>query len=61
MFLLEGYAARQVVFAVGMNPRNGLKKVLEEKGIRHFVVGDANGVRRIIEATEEGAKAAWEI
>jgi len=51
----------QVVFAVGMNPRDDLKKVLEEKNIRHFVVGDANGVRRIIEATEEGAKAAWDI
>ena len=51
----------QVVFAVGMNPRDDLKKILEEKGIRHFVVGDAKGVRRIIEATEEGAKAAWDI
>jgi 2,4-dienoyl-CoA reductase-like NADH-dependent reductase (Old Yellow Enzyme family)/thioredoxin reductase len=51
----------QVVLAVGMKPRDGLKKYLESSGIRHFVVGDALAVRRIMEATEEGAKAAWEL
>ncbi len=51
----------QVVFAVGMKPRDDLKKVLDGRGVRHFVVGDAREVRRIIEATEEGAKAAWDI
>jgi NADPH-dependent 2,4-dienoyl-CoA reductase/sulfur reductase-like enzyme len=51
----------QVIVAVGMKPRDGLKDDLQANGIRHFVVGDANRVRRIIEATEEGAKAAWEI
>ena len=51
----------QVVMAVGLKPVEGLKKFLEGKGIRHFVVGDAVSPRRIIEATEEGAKAAWNL
>lgn len=51
----------QVVMAVGMKPRNQLKAFLEQKDIRHFVIGDALKVRRIMEATEEGAKAAWEL
>lgn len=51
----------QVVIAVGMRPHDGLKKTLEERGIRHHIVGDASEVRRIIEATEEGARAAWDI
>lgn len=51
----------QVVFAVGMKPRDDLKSYLQSNGIRHFVIGDALSVRRIMEATEEGAKAAWEL
>jgi 2,4-dienoyl-CoA reductase-like NADH-dependent reductase (Old Yellow Enzyme family)/thioredoxin reductase len=51
----------QVVLAAGMEPRMELKEKLEQKGIRHFIVGDAVQVGRIIEATEGGAKAAWEI
>jgi thioredoxin reductase len=51
----------QVVIAVGLEPREGLRKVLEEECIRHFVVGDASSPRRIIETTEEGARAAWSI
>jgi len=51
----------QVVVAVGLRPVTSLKKFLEEKGVRHFVVGDAVSPRRIIEATEEGAKAAWSL
>jgi 2,4-dienoyl-CoA reductase-like NADH-dependent reductase (Old Yellow Enzyme family)/thioredoxin reductase len=51
----------QVIIAVGVTPRNTLKDMLAEKGIRHFIVGDAAAPRRIIEATTEGAKAAWEI
>ena len=57
--VLEGID--QVVLAVGMQPRTELKETLQNKGIRHFVVGDTVQVRRIIEATEEGAKAAWDI
>jgi len=53
--------ADQVVIAVGTKPRDELKKALEEKKIRHFVVGDASQPRRIIEATEEGARAAWDM
>jgi len=51
----------QVVLAVGMKPRDDLKKTLEKRGIRHYIVGDASQARRIIEATEEGARAAWDI
>jgi len=51
----------QLVLAVGMKPRNTLKPFLKEKKIQHYVVGDAQEVRRIIEATDEGAKAAWGI
>ena len=51
----------QVIIAVGVTPRNTLKDMLVKKGIRHFIVGDAVAPRRIIEATTEGAKAAWDI
>jgi 2,4-dienoyl-CoA reductase-like NADH-dependent reductase (Old Yellow Enzyme family)/thioredoxin reductase len=51
----------QVIVAVGVTPRQELKQILERKGIRHFVVGDASQPRRIIEATTEGAQAAWQI
>lgn len=51
----------QVVIAIGMRPREDLKNTLRERGIRHYIVGDALEVRRIMEATEEGARAAWEI
>ncbi|HCX02039.1 MAG TPA: hypothetical protein DHO02_06570, partial [Syntrophaceae bacterium] len=51
----------QVIVAIGVTPRTALKDMLAKKGIRHFVVGDAAAPRRIIEATTEGAKAAWEI
>jgi len=51
----------QVIVAVGVTPRNTLKDMLAKKGIRHFIIGDAAAPRRIIEATTEGAKAAWDI
>jgi 2,4-dienoyl-CoA reductase-like NADH-dependent reductase (Old Yellow Enzyme family)/thioredoxin reductase len=51
----------QVILAVGMKPRNGLKESLEKYNIQHIVIGDALEVRRIMEATEEGAKAAWDL
>ena len=51
----------QVIVAIGVTPRNTLKDMLAKKGIRHFIIGDAVAPRRIIEATTEGAKAAWEI
>jgi 2,4-dienoyl-CoA reductase-like NADH-dependent reductase (Old Yellow Enzyme family)/thioredoxin reductase len=51
----------QVVMAVGMKPADGLHSVLEELKIEYQVVGDAVKPRRIIEAVEEGARAAWEI
>jgi 2,4-dienoyl-CoA reductase-like NADH-dependent reductase (Old Yellow Enzyme family)/thioredoxin reductase len=51
----------QVVVAVGLSPRQGLKGFCERLGILHALVGDASAPRRIIEATEEGARAAWGI
>jgi len=51
----------QVVIAVGMTPQTDLEKKIKESGISYSVVGDASQVRRIIEATEEGARAAWNI
>jgi 2,4-dienoyl-CoA reductase-like NADH-dependent reductase (Old Yellow Enzyme family)/thioredoxin reductase len=51
----------QVVLAVGLKPGDGLKAVLEALKIPHVVVGDARRPRRIIEAVEEGARAAWEL
>ncbi|MBI5602396.1 MAG: FAD-dependent oxidoreductase [Deltaproteobacteria bacterium] len=51
----------QVVVAVGVTPRQDLKEMLDRENIRHFIIGDAKEPRRIIEATEEGASAAWAI
>lgn len=57
----ERIAADQVVAAVGTQPFNSLQSSIESKGIACTVVGDAAATRRIIEAVEEGARAAWEI
>jgi len=51
----------QVVIAVGLKPHDGLKEFLQAKKIRHFVIGDALEPRRILEANEEGARAAWNL
>ena len=51
----------QVVLAVGLKPREDLRQALENRGVPHTVVGDAKSVRRIIEAVEEGARAAWKV
>jgi len=51
----------QVIIAIGTRPNAGLADVLKTEGIRHFIIGDAVETRRIMEATEEGARAAWEI
>ena len=53
--------ADQVIIAVGVAPRADLKAFLQRKNIRHFVIGDTKEPRRIIEATSEGAEAAWSI
>ena len=63
-FNLSGEMSRiapvdQVVIAAGMKPVNALQSVLEKLGISYAVVGDARAPRRIIEAIEEGARAAW--
>jgi len=51
----------QVIIAVGLKPHNELKEILQARKIRHFIIGDALQPRRIIEATEEGARAAWSL
>jgi 2,4-dienoyl-CoA reductase-like NADH-dependent reductase (Old Yellow Enzyme family)/thioredoxin reductase len=51
----------QVVLAVGLKPRDELKEALETLKIPYVVVGDARRPRRIFEAVEEGARAAWEL
>jgi len=51
----------QVVVAAGMKPTNNLKGVLENLKIPFAVVGDARSTRRILEAVEEGARAAWDL
>jgi NADPH-dependent 2,4-dienoyl-CoA reductase/sulfur reductase-like enzyme len=51
----------QVVIAVGLKPLDGLKEFLQARKIRHFIIGDALEPRRILEATEEGARAAWNL
>jgi 2,4-dienoyl-CoA reductase-like NADH-dependent reductase (Old Yellow Enzyme family)/thioredoxin reductase len=51
----------QVIIAVGIKPNDELREILKAQKIRHFIIGDALEPRRIIEATEEGARAAWNI
>jgi 2,4-dienoyl-CoA reductase-like NADH-dependent reductase (Old Yellow Enzyme family)/thioredoxin reductase len=51
----------QVLVAVGLKSKEDLKATLKEQAIPHTIVGDARKARRIIEATEEGARAAWEL
>ena len=51
----------QVIIAVGITPRQQFKEMLAKSNVRHFIVGDAIEARRIIEATTEGAQAAWDI
>jgi len=51
----------QVVIAVGLKPYDRLKEILQARKIRHFIIGDALQPRRILEATEEGARAAWSL
>ncbi len=51
----------QVIIAVGLKPRNNLAESWPRQGIRYLIVGDAQQPRRIIEATDEGAKAAWSL
>jgi 2,4-dienoyl-CoA reductase-like NADH-dependent reductase (Old Yellow Enzyme family)/thioredoxin reductase len=51
----------QIILAVGLKSCNDLKEILQTQKIRHFIIGDALEPRRIIEATEEGARAAWNL
>jgi 2,4-dienoyl-CoA reductase-like NADH-dependent reductase (Old Yellow Enzyme family) len=53
--------ASQVIIATGLTSSDTLKTFMDENNITSFIVGDAKEPRRIIEATEEGARAAWNI
>ena len=50
----------QVIVAIGVTPRNTLKDMLQKKGIRHFIVGDAVAPAVLLKRRREGAKAAWD-
>jgi len=49
----------QVIIAVGMKSKDHLKAVIESLDIPYITAGDVRYPRRIIDATEEGARAAW--
>jgi 2,4-dienoyl-CoA reductase-like NADH-dependent reductase (Old Yellow Enzyme family)/thioredoxin reductase len=51
----------QVIVAAGIEPCEVLTKTLEEENIPYFIIGDAKKPRRIMEATDEGANAAWNL
>ena len=54
--------ARLAVNGIDINyQEGGAGFPLEEMGIPFSIVGDAKQPRRIIEATEEGARAAWSL
>jgi pyruvate/2-oxoglutarate dehydrogenase complex dihydrolipoamide dehydrogenase (E3) component len=52
---------KQIILALGTRPRNELVVQMEKAGIPYTIVGDAEKTGRIIEATESGANAAWNI
>jgi len=51
----------QVIVAAGIEPFDILTTALEEEHIPYVVIGDAKKPRRIMEATDEGAQAAWKL
>ncbi len=51
----------QVIVATGSTGRNRLEDFLKQGGIPYHLIGDARKPRRIIEAVEEGAQAAWQL
>lgn len=50
-----------VIIAVGTKPVNELQSILDSRNITCVTVGDALMGRRIMEAVEEGALAAWNL
>ncbi len=52
---------KQVIIAIGSQSCNELSQVLDREQIPHFLIGDASQPRGILEAVQEGAKAAWNI
>lgn len=51
----------QVIIAIGSSPNHSLEYFLKQEAIPHHLIGDARQPRRIIEAVEEGARAAWKL
>ena len=52
---------QQVIIATGSTGRNYLEDFLKQENIPYHLIGDARKPRRIIEAVEEGARAAWQL
>lgn len=52
---------QQVIIAIGSTGRNHLEDFLKQENIPYHLVGDVHKPRRIIEAVEEGAQAAWHL
>lgn len=51
------FEADTIVLAVGVKSENGLKRPLEEAGYKVHVIGDAEKVRNVMAATQEGFQA----
>ncbi len=52
---------QQVIIATGSTGRNHLEDFLKQENLPYHLIGDARKPRRIIEAVEEGARAAWQL
>jgi 2,4-dienoyl-CoA reductase-like NADH-dependent reductase (Old Yellow Enzyme family)/thioredoxin reductase len=52
---------QQVIIATGSSGRNHLEDFLKQENVPYYLIGDARKPRRIIEAVEEGARAAWHL
>ena len=52
---------QQVIMATGSTGRNHLEDFLQQENLPYHLIGDARKPRRIIEAVEEGARAAWHL
>lgn len=51
----------QIIIAAGSSPNHQLEEFLKREAIPYYLIGDARQPRRIIEAVEEGASAAWKL
>jgi thioredoxin reductase len=52
---------KQVIIATGSKSSNELTQALDREKTPYYLIGDARQPRGILEAVEEGARAAWNI